>query len=63
MILPYWLQFHMAKDDPWKEINSGDMDFVKQFWPHVFGNALEDDTTKGSPLFDKVRLWPLEEHV
>jgi hypothetical protein len=53
----------MAKDDPWKELSLDDMDFVKQFWPCVFGDPLEDDTSKGSLLYDKIYLWPLEEHV
>jgi hypothetical protein len=30
----------MAQDDLWKEINSEDVDFVKQVWPCLAGEEL-----------------------
>jgi hypothetical protein len=53
----------MAQDDPWKEVNPNDVDFVKQFWPRVFGTPLQDEIVKESLVFKKVCPWCLEEHI
>ena len=31
IILPYWIQFRMAQDDPWTELSQVDLDFIKQY--------------------------------
>jgi hypothetical protein len=53
----------MAKDDPWKDVNSDDVDFIKEFWPRVFGEALQDDVKRGSPMYRKVCPCPFDERV
>lgn len=51
----------MAQDDPWKEINSADADFVKQFWPRLCGKPLQDNMAKDSPMHNRVCPWPLDD--
>lgn len=50
----------MAQNDPWKEFNPGDVDFVKQSWARIFGEQLKDDIAKQSPLYKKVCPSPEE---
>ena len=54
IILPYWIQFCMAQDNPWKEVNKNDAKFVKQFWPCVFSKPLQYNITKQSQVWKKV---------
>lgn len=53
----------MAQDDPWKEINSEDGDFVKQVWPYLAGEELQDNVEKDSLMYNKVCPWPCEVRV
>jgi hypothetical protein len=44
----------MAQDDPWTELSQVDLDFVKQYWPRVFGVALSYEITKNLDIYKKV---------
>ena len=53
----------MAQDDPWKDVHTGDADFVREIWPRLFGEQLQDDISKESPLYKNVRPSPFEGRV
>jgi hypothetical protein len=53
----------MAQDNPWKEINLEDVDFIKQVWPCLTSEELQDNVEKDSPIYKKVCPWPCEVHV
>jgi hypothetical protein len=54
IILPYWIQFRMARDDPWDGLSQDDLDFVKRFWHRVFGSAPPYEITRNTDIYKKV---------
>jgi hypothetical protein len=55
IILPYWVQYRMARDKPWDDLNEKDFLVVQNLWYRVFGKAPPYKIKRDTEIFKKVR--------